>query len=259
MPSICLTGVAFTLKGQPPEQNKYLRILLTWMAQILKAGGLQSDDRLVLFIDSVSIQYLQENTVFETLFEAFPCHEKQVMIIPPPTTLIEGTCRRFMFFPYTQDIFLYLDIDIFVLQPLHSILDLPKGVLACQIEGLYLDSNYSEGQPANPDPLTPGFSDGKFCITDKNLHQRICAGFFEIVDMKSKFYTIEQPFFNTVVQTLNPPLHTTIFENPRVITTAHEYQKGRTWLLDFAGSPGDGEKHWEHIFDAFFLTHAGIF
>jgi hypothetical protein len=259
MPSLCLACVIFTLESKEPSANKYLPAFLLWLSQLISIGGLRETDTLRIFIDPASYQYLLTSTVFDLLLPNLGCRA-DIVEIPRPKTLLEGMLWKYSTMPYDQDQFLYLDIDIFITKSLHSIFDsIPQGHFSAHVEGEISHPNYSNGMDIHSyNPTGPGFSAGKFFFSDKDLHIDFCTHLIGLVNPENSFYTIEQPYFNRTIYELRLPVMSSLFKSPRVSIRGLQYSKESTWLLDFAGEPGDGEAHWINMLDIFCLLHARV-
>ena len=107
----------------------------------------------------------------------------------------------------------------------------------------------------------PGFSAGKFIITGKEQRN----SFFQIIqglcDYSTKFYTVEQPFFNLAIYNL--PRDTISIDvntlTEHVSFNGHDYSKTKTIFNDMAGNVGDGKTHATKIMTALALYLVGVY
>jgi hypothetical protein len=237
-------------------------MFILWMTQLMKKAYLSGEDRLVYYMDKVSFDYLMENSVFGVLCDGLPCPH-QIIIIPQPMTLLEGMMWKYNPCPYDQSIFMYCDIDIFILQPLELLLDgLLPYKLYVHAEGELADPDY--GAALSPEIVerlgkgAPGLSAGKFIVTNQTLRDELFQQIRSLHSPTSNWYTVEQPLFNAAALSIQDTLDTDLLTIPVVARTIEEFHHQKTILLDFAGEPGDGELHWKHMYDAYCLLHAGL-
>jgi hypothetical protein len=259
--SLAVSCVVFTLAEREPSENQYMSIFTIWLSQLIHAGGLTKADALYITLDTRTSQYLNDHTIFATLLLALPC-PYYIRQMPPPKTLLEGMLWKYEPHDYTQDAFMYCDIDILILRDLHTFL------IGTKDESILV---HHEDSLSNPDfgavfihqgevipKNVPGFSAGKFIILGKTL----CTEFLKAVKQLAgswsgeSFYTCEQPFFNKIIYSMNPD-HTSIdsdtLTEPHISQNGHTYKPGVTVLLDCMGDPGNQDMHYRKILDYFQL------
>ena len=252
MKSICLYTILFTLPDK--ETNKYTDMFLMWLSCIVKNAGLTRDDKFVLLADKKSLSLLSKDT-FDKLIDILDCtHE--IIICDPVTNIKEGMLMRYTPFDYTQDVLLYLDVDILVLKDIHFPFE---NKLYAQAEGLLTDDNYGASIRVDKENRL-GFSSGKFAIGSKDLRD---AFFKDIIEFASNdtntYFTVDQPYFNeAILYVPRTSIDIRIFANPVVSTNMEAYNATRTVLLDFMGMPGDESFHWNKIISAFCLINCGL-
>jgi len=252
MKSICLYTILFTLPGK--ETNKYADMFLMWLSCIVKNAGLMRDDKLVLLADKKSLDLLSEDAL-DTLMNTLDC-QHQIILCDPVTNIKEGMLLRFKPFEYTQDVLMYLDVDILVLKDIH----LPFGnKLYLHAEGLLTDDNYGASITINKENRV-GFSSGKFAIGSKELRDTLFKDVIEFANSDTNIYfTVDQPYFNEAILYVNrTDIDIGIFISPVVSTNREKYNATRTVLIDFMGMPGDESIHWNKIISAFCLISCGI-
>jgi len=257
MPSICLSCIIYTIDDKPVQENKYVPIFLLWLSQLIKVGGLGKDDNLNMYIDKRTVEYLFNDSIFGIVLAKAP-FQTQIIGIPPPKTHLEGMMWKYNTIEYTQDIYMYIDIDILVINSLQNLITSiqPNTICVC-IEGCMTDSNYGEDIPAEliEDGMN-GFSAGKFIVYGKDLRNSFFKKIQEFCNYDKKYYTVEQPFFNRAVISMSN-IDVDILDK-HVSVNSISYNKEFTILLDCAGDPGNGEAHYIKILDAFCLLTCGV-
>jgi len=262
--SLCLHCNLFTVKGNPVNENKYVSIFVMWLSTALRYGGLNGTDQIHLTTDIDTFEYLKTYTAFCGLMNTNTTCPTHLSLHSPPTTLREGMAMRYMKVKYTQDVYMYCDIDVLIVKPLRPLYEsLPVNTLCLHAEGLLSDSNYgaafsAEEQAMLPSVL-PGFSSGKFIICGKDLYTR----FVDTVMMlqahhSSNYYTIDQPFFNKAVYLLIKDPNQLMMIPPTFISPNGHFFNTECILLDAMGVPGDGEVHFHKILGYFTLLHSNV-
>jgi len=172
----------------------------------------------------------------------------------PPKSILEGMMLRYHPIPYDQDIFMYCDIDVLIVKPLHSLTDtmVPRRIYAHH-EGLLSHENY--GGALKPEeraifpPNTPGFSSGKFCIYGKDLYRELMNIICSLHQEKSTaYYTIDQPYYNKglyILATKNTA-SLDIGIGKSISINGHNFNE-HTVLYDAMGKPGDGDFHLDKL------------
>ena len=262
MTTICLACLIYTLEDKPLKDNLYLNIFYMWLAKVIQSGGLTPSDCIQINMDSRTADYFNEaDTVLPLLLERLPC-KYTIHTFDPPKTSLEGMMKKYVFTNYTQDVYIYCDIDILISNPFHTMINqMAKDTLYVCSEGTLEDKNYGEGFPEGTDSTLPGFSAGKFVITGANLHQILFNTINNICDYSTQYYTVEQPFFNRAAYILYNTGHA--IDN-RLLTShvsfnGDEYDKTRTIFNDLAGQAGDGYVHMKKMFDNMCLYVSGLY
>jgi len=176
----------------------------------------------------------------------------------------QGMMMKYTKVEYDQDIYMYCDIDILILQSLHTLTDTmihntiyvhPENR---DISNSYYGASFSKEELEALPKHTPGLSAGKFFIYGKGLYSELMDSIHSICSKNSQsLYTVEQPFYNKAVYTLekswydiNTELLDNAFNKPDV-----RYKKV---FIDSAGGPGDGEIHLYKIMRLYILIQSNI-
>jgi hypothetical protein len=250
MPSLCLSCIIYTIKDKQVEENKYVQIFLIWLSQIIKAGGLDKDDILHMYIDKITLTYLFSNSIFGSLLKK-AAFATMILGIPPPKTHLEGMMWKYNISDYTQTIYMYLDIDILVIKPLKELIELvvPNSICVC-IEGYMSNSDYGADIPSEIEEGMNGFSAGKFMVYGKDLRDCFFKKIQAFCNYDKIYYTVDQPFFNRAILDMEN-IDVDVLVEPYV---SFEYNK-KTVLLDCAGEPGNGNVHYTKILDVLCLLN----
>jgi hypothetical protein len=262
--SLCLNCIVFTLEGKKVSENKYVQIFLFWLANLVKFAELKECDFVRVFMDTTTKTYLETKTPFFMLMEKLPC-KLQVLGIPTPKTALEGMMWKYYFIDYSQDVYMYCDIDCMTFGPIHKIVDVIKeNTIAVHCEG-YLDQHdygaaFSSAELEAAKGMV-GFSAGKFLVRGKELQQRI---FSNVQSLQKRWtgkslYTVEQPFFNKAIYGLQEDyLDFDLLTEKNISKDGIDLIRGSTILVDFAGEPGDGDFHFKKILDLFLLFYSDL-
>jgi len=265
MPSLCLSCLLFTLEDKPVEENKYIDIFNFFFSQVLKSGELKKGDAFALSIDKRTFDYIKSHNTTLIFGHYGPYKfpfEILIHVFTPPKTLLEGMMKRYYAFSYTQDIYMYCDIDIFIIKPLSNLTDHMKP------NTIYIHNEKSSSIPydsyhANMPknfviiPGTPCVSSGKFAIYGKEL----LVDFFTKINNKcnynTKYNTVDQPFFNhAILHNLHTmPFDISVFNNENICFSFGNINKDTTILLDCAGDAGNGELHYKTMLRLYILLH----
>ena len=259
--SICLRCILFTLHEKEPSTNKYISIFLYWLSQLRAKAGLTDKDCLQILIDIRTLKYVETLHDFNDLLFEFPC-PVVFYDLPSPKTVFEGMMFKYAPFDYEQDMFMYCDIDIFILKSLSSfVADCKDGTIYTHGEGLLSNSDYGA---LLPDTLRStmssklGFSAGKFIITSKDLY----VSFFSTLHAigkeysNSTFYTVEQPLYNHAIHSLPQSvgeINTTLFDG--VVSYNGRYYTKKSVFIDLCGEPGNESVHYDKVKSMFLLLH----
>lgn len=264
-PSVCLACIIFTLEDKLVKENKYVDMFIMWLSQCIKCANLQTNDILRIHMDTRTLEYMNTNTILGTLLADIPF---KYMTIPflPPKNLLEGMMHKYTIVPYTQDIFMYCDIDIYITKSIHTLTDtmVPNTLYLCR-EGSMTDKNYSADLPSEYviNSKMCGFSAGKFSIYGANIYttflsmiQSLC-----LAKQNTDYYTVEQPYFNhAILKYLHTiQINTDVFDIPNVSFNGHNYKKGVTVFFDCGGEPGNGEVHYTKMLNILCLLNANFF
>ena len=259
MASICLACIIYTLEDKPVEENCYLNIFYMWLSKVIENGGLTKDDMIHIHIDSRTLNYLEDtHTVFPDIYAKLPCQHKFISIFPPKSSL-EGMMNKYKHVDYTQDIYMYCDIDILIINPFRIMTNsMTANTLYVCGEGNLRDVYYSEGFSVSEDLV--GFSAGKFAIYGKSLLEAFFKQIHEYCDYSTKYITVEQPYFNRAVYEITGS-HTvdTKLLTYHVAFNGHEYYTtdAITIFYDLAGNAGNGITHLKKMMDILCLFACG--
>ena len=260
MKSICLSCLLYTLKDKEVKDNMYLDIFYVWLGKVIQSGGLTENDILQLVIDSRTCDYVENSdTALSFLLEKLPCSFVTI-IIDPPSNSLEGMMNKYLITDYSQDIYIYCDIDILISNPFHTLIDkLSNNMLYVCNEGSLSHENYSGSYSSEiTDNTLPGFSAGKFIVTGKELRDSFFKSIQELCDYSTKFYTVEQPFFNRAVYKDTSSIDVHILTQ-YVSFNGNSYDKLKTIFNDMAGNVGGGKSHATKIMTALALYLVGVY
>ena len=259
MSSLCLSCILYTIHDKPVKENKYITIFLIWLSNLIKNGGLKKDDILHMYIDKRTVQYLFNDSIFGRLIHKAN-FQTQIFGILPPKTHLEGMMWKYNSSEYTQDIYMYCDIDILIVNPLCGLYDTmkPNTIRIC-IEGLVSNPDYGADIPSGElAEGIHGFSAGKFIIRGKDSRDTLFKMINDFCNYEKNYYTIEQPFFNRAILNMTN-IDVDVLVSPKVIVNSDVYDKHSTILFDCAGEPGNGECHYSKIIDAFCIINCDAF
>jgi len=260
MKSLCVTSLIFTLEGKAVENNEYLPIFMMYLSQLIRCGGLGKGDCLTMLIDKPTLAYLQEKTIFNALLSQMVC-EKKVYTIETPKSILEGMMKKYLSFKYIQDIYLYLDIDIFVTQNLRNLVeDMPDNTIRVCKEGLMKELNYSADLTSEyeiTDNMS-GYSAGKFACSSNDVLDNFFKNIHSYCNKDDGYYTVEQPFFNHAILASEKYLKYDYFEDKLISFNGTKYKKGESVLFDCAGEPGKGEVHFKKMLSVLMLLNSSF-
>lgn len=227
---------------------------------------LTKSDTLYIHIDKETFEYMNSGTeIFGELFAVCPCNVK-LLFYERPETILEGTMFRYRVHDYKEDIFMYCDIDIFILKSLPIFTEaLKEDTLYIHSEGLLEDMNY--GAAFSEEELVHfskyrGFNSGKFLIRGKDLLKH----FFKLVQTlyvkckEKNFLCLDQPYFNKAIYLMKiEQLNTELLSSNEMTISCngHNYKKDTTVLFDMLGDAGNGIFHYTKISKIFILFQAG--
>ena len=264
MKSICLSCLIYTLKDKEPKDNMYIDIFYIWLAKVIQSGGLTQKDLIQVAMDSRTCTFLEtKDNILSHLLDILPCLFT-IVEIPPPSNSLEGMMNKYAYTEYTQDVYIYCDIDILISRPFNEVVEqLEENTMYFCNEGNLSDINYGEGFTEDKEVLEKlsGFSAGKFIILGKGLRDYLFKSINDICDYSSKFYTVEQPYFNKAIYRIprdKVNVNTTILEQ-YVAFNGNNYDKKKTIFNDMAGDVADGKIHATKIMNALALYIIGCY
>lgn len=269
MPSVCIRTILFTPLGKSEAENKYIELYLLWLSQVIKSAELTSNDVIELLIDSVTWEKLSQSC-FDHLCTGLTC-KINILLLPQPSTLTQGCMWKYMITEYSQDIFFYCDIDIFILKPIHLLTNaMKKNTIYAHIEGKLFHPNFGKCYSANFPPSSleslpkesPGYSAGKFFIYGKSIHNNFVQYIQSLYSAQTIEYgMLEQPFYNRALYDLksNFLLDTSLLTQETVCRNNLNYNKDTTILFDCCGVPGDDARHLTKAIYALSLLNAGLY
>ena len=262
--TIALNCLVYTLKNKEVKDNLYIGIFHIWLGKVIQSGGLTSNDILKISMDKRTCEYYNNvNSPLPILLEKLQC-PYEFILFDPPSSSLEGMMNKYIFIDYTQDVWIYSDIDILISNPFSIMIEQTKENTAyfCR-EDWFSDDNHGDGYNMDVDKNLPGFSAGKFVICGKLLRD----SFFNIIrnscDYSRVSYTVEQPVFNYAIYCLprdkvsvdmNLLTKHVVFNGDKNI-----YNKDITIFNDMAGDVADGESHVKRIMDTISLYFVGIY
>jgi hypothetical protein len=245
MVSICLACVIYTLKDKDPADNLYLNVLHQWLTMVIKNGGLTNGDILHIHIDEVTFDYLQNNkNILIVLLEMLPCDYK-FQLFEQPETSLEGMMNKYVFTEYSQDVYIYSDIDVLVMKPFRSMLNVKENTIY-PLKALSLDHNfYSEGFPPEF-PLSsslPGFNASIFLVMGKDLRDSFFNRIHTICDYSTKYECVEQPYFNRAIYEMPRNLVNIDLLGEYVSFSSFNKDDTKSIFVDLSGDTSNGISH----------------
>jgi hypothetical protein len=229
----------------------------------MKNAGLGPSDKIHIKMDSDTYEYCKNNIAFTAILRYNAVCPIQVLLYPPPETILDGMMMRYARIDYTQDIYMYCDIDILILKPLRTLYEgIPSNTIRTHIEGRLHDPNY--GAYFTPDELAsisenaPGFSSGKFIIHGKELYYHFMSIIGSIYRKDSTYFTIDQPFYNKALYTLKNNICQIDLIAMRYLSANGSAYNEDTILLDAMGMPGDGQLHFDKIVTYYILAQSNL-
>lgn len=262
MKSICLSCLIYTLKDKDPKDNVYLNIFYNWLARVVQYGGLTSQDILEIKIDTRTFEYLiVNNSVLPIILEKLQC-PYSIINFKEPSNSLEGMMNKYLITDYTQDVYIYCDIDILISNKFSTMVEkTSENTAYVCTEGLFSDDNYGQGYNNGADKTWPGFSAGKFMIYGKPLRDSFFNFINEQCDYSRISYTVEQPLFNYAIYSMPKDIYNVNFKmlTEYASFNSDEYDKNKTIFNDMAGEPGDGLVHLRKILDVSSLYIIGLY
>jgi hypothetical protein len=273
-PSVCLYTILFTLEHIPCHNNKYIDIFIIWLSFLIKSNSLNENDKVVIFIDKYTLQYLRTLPAFvhtlkhyKYLNNFFYLTQKQ------PKTVMEGCMWKYtpfnepLFNHFSADIYFYIDIDILINKSLNTVTDQmkPNSIYIVENSPHYKSHYYFDGIPQNEMELfkmsnIKGLSAGNFAFYGKSIMLEIFNRIIEYNKVETKFETLEQPLFNRAL--FNYYL---IDKKINVLYTMNPFTTGYSLpinfdsiLIDCCGDPGNDLEHYEKIRNILIMKYLSL-
>jgi len=249
----------FTLVGKKPEDTHYVEMFYIWLTYLLKNGGLTADDRIIIFIDNETLNFLNCQPLAAYL-KGKASSPLDFIIVKQPETISEGMVIRYTSILNKNEptTFLYLDLDVLVIKSLQG--DIPKlspNQLYVMPEGKMVHGLYA-GSLVKMDLLPDmcGFSSGTFafCYGDAILEffKRVTEDCLEI--KAEPRYTVDQPFFNKWIYEIYTKqvlaVDIQLLRYNMIEQNALNGFKPETVLVNYAGYPGVGNFHYQKMLNA---------
>jgi hypothetical protein len=261
--SICIDCILFTVKDKPVKENKYVSIFLMWLSTLSKHAELDIHDMLSLKVDEPTFNYLNTHLVFVSLFNKLIL-KKKVTICPIPTNLLEGMMMKYLNVNYTQDVYMYCDIDVLIMKPLTSFIDGFKiNTLYLHPEGLLSNSNYGSAftkeELASFSESDYGFSAGKYFIYGKEIYANFIKNICKLLlDNSTIYYTLDQPLFNKAAYLLDKKydIDINLLNSYNICINLGKYSKDTTIFIDSMGIPGDETCHFDKVLNVYIMIQA---
>ena len=256
--TFCIYTVLFTLESREPDTNEYIKIFYIWLSQICK---LKAADRVVLLTDSRTSDYLSKSFIMEKMLREIK-FTLNILLFPPPKTLLEGMSRKYATFDYAEDYLMYADLDVmFLMHPSIIVGEDNNDRLMVQFEMDITTHGYMEAmtdeEKANALKTSAlGISAGKFIIRGKKIRDVL----FKIInDMISvapniNYYTIEQPIFNKVVFLVYDIIPVQRIPTEKISANFFDYTE-KCVLMDLFGDPGNGQTHLNKVIEFIAYTN----
>jgi hypothetical protein len=228
---------------------------------LIKNGGLQPDDLLIINIDTITLEYFNKSgNVLRSLLQKLEC-PFVFYTFDPPNTPLEGMMHKYDNTEYTQDIYIYSDIDVLIVKPLSLLREKVEGNTMYIVTGRSLDHQfYSEGFPPEF-PVSkdlPGYNASIFLFSSTELRNSFFAKIHELCDYSTQYKWVEQPYFNRAIYHL--PRDTSLL-NTKLLSehvSFNDYpDTEKIIFLDLAGETSNGLSHFTTMSDMICLFIAG--
>jgi hypothetical protein len=163
---------------------------------LIKNGGLTKDDMLHINMDDETIKYFNTTkTVFHDILPKLPC-DFEIIEFKQPETHLQGKMNKYAINDYSQDIYLYCDINHKIVNSLHSIdTRLNENSMYFFTIGLLNNSELE----ISKSPQDPGFSSSIFIITGKGLSHTFFNRVNTLCDYTTRYSSVDEPFFNKAI------------------------------------------------------------
>jgi hypothetical protein len=221
---------------------------------VIKNGGLKFGDILHIHMDNETIKYLDNYpTVFHDILPQIQC-DFEIHRFEQPDTPLKGMMNKYVFTEYTQNAYIYCDIDIIIRKPFRLLVDNLSDDTMYFCSEYSLDSNnYSEGFPVEYQVSSklPGFSAGKFIIIGKGLRDSFFARIHEICAYSTRYETVEQPLFNRAIYEIPKDIISVDIDmlTEHVSFNGSNFSEEKTIFHDLAGETSNGLTHFRKMSD----------
>ena len=260
--SLCLDCIIYTINNKNVKDNKYINIFKIWLSLAIKNSGLGENDLIHIKIDSDTYDYIKKDLAFCILMNNTNNITIKMLICNPPNNHIKGMMMKYIKFNYTQDVYMYCDIDILILNPLNKLYEnILNNTICLSIDGQLSSSLYSgaftEEELSIYNQTLPGFSAGKWIIYGNDLYAELLNKICSLQNNDTnEYYSVEQPFFNKAIYTMNT-FNISILDSKKISVNGYNYNKDCI-LLDLFGIPGDGDFHWDKIINFYILIYSNL-
>lgn len=272
-PSVLLYTILFTLEDKPVHKNQYIQMFLIWFSYVIKSKSLNENDTLWIIGDRYTLNYLKHETPFGNIGKLLLC--KYTLIeAEQPKTLMEGCMLKYnqlvrsdIILAQNYDILIYTDIDVIINKSFKTLV-LEQNSIVVHEENDFNYDYFSEGIPESEkkeflkcNSLLRGLSAGKFIIYGKSLAIDIFKMIVKYNDVKTNYYTLEQPLFNRAIYN-----YIYIEKQPVGLYSMNTYCVHYNAiqisgdinhiLIDCAGKPGHYIDHMEKMLNILCITNA---
>lgn len=270
-PSVLLYTILFTLEDKPVHKNEYIQMFLIWFSCLIKTQALNKNDILLIIIDKYTKSYLENDTVFYKLKRKMNVGI-HYLTLSQPKTLLEGCMWKYNALEkdyleyYNKDILFYSDIDILFNKSFKTITDamIPQSIVT-HGEGSFEKKYFSEGIPDEEKnefmkykPNIQGLSAGKFAIYGNSIALDIFNKIIEYNKVETKYFTLEQPFFNRAVYKylyIDKKIPVIYFMNNHIIQACQIENNTSSIMIDCLGDTGDYGEHMNKILSIFCIFY----
>jgi hypothetical protein len=274
-PSVLLYTILFTLEDKPVHKNQYIQMFLIWLSFLVKSKSLNENDTLCIIGDRFTLNYVRHETPFETVAKLLLC-KYMFREAEQPKTLMEGCMMKYnqlvcndIILSTNYDILVYTDVDVIINKSFKTLIMEPNSIIIHE-ENDFKFNYFSEGIPENEkneflkcNSQIRGLSAGKFIIYGKSLAIDIFNMILKYNEVKTNYYTLEQPLFNRAIYN-----YIYIEKKPVGLYNLNTYcvhynttQKSDFFnhiLLDCAGKPGHYIDHMEKMLNILCISYAII-
>ena len=252
----------FTLVGKKPEDNRYVEMFIIWLTFLVKNGGLTSQDKITIIVDTETLKYIKSQVLPDYLKQISAC-DIEYIEVEQPTNISEGMVARYnsVFNNTNGQTILYLDLDVLVVKSLQN--DIPRlnpNQLMVMPEGKMAHGLYAGGLVTYEKiPNICGFASSSFafCYGDgiQNFFANITKECLEVQDTPR--YTIDQPFFNKWIYLILTeqvlPVDIQLLRYNMIEQNVMNMFQDSTVLVNYAGFVGDGSFHYQKMLNVLCL------